>query len=115
MMVLVIRHVALEGYKYIRRSGNIVCVFMCKVDIDSWPSYYFNGSYYIYEEDRSCMFSSLMMGHRSPESAYVDIFTLSSKEFTSCFVKSLLVIYILCTSDILIFLLYIYIYIYIYI
>ena len=51
MMVLVIRHVALEGYKYIRRSGNIVCVFMCKVDIDSWPSYYFNyfnGSYYIY-------------------------------------------------------------------
>ena len=36
MMVLVIRHVALEGYKYIRRSGNIVCVFMCKVDIDSW-------------------------------------------------------------------------------
>ena len=20
---------------------------MCKVDIDSWPSYYFNGSYYI--------------------------------------------------------------------
>ena len=45
---LVIRHVALEGYKYIRRSGNIVCVFMCKVDIDSWPSYYFNGSYYIY-------------------------------------------------------------------
>ena len=48
MMVLVIRHVALEGYKYIRRSGNIVCVFMCKVDIDSWPSYYFNGLYYIY-------------------------------------------------------------------
>ena len=48
MMVLVIRHVALEGYKYIRRSGNIVCVFMCKVDIDSWPGYYFNGSYYIY-------------------------------------------------------------------
>ena len=48
MMVLVIRDVALEGYKYIRRSGNIVCVFMCKVDIDSWPSYYFNGSYYIY-------------------------------------------------------------------
>ena len=48
MMVLVIRHVALEGYKYIRRSGNIVCVFMCKVDIDSWPSYYFNGSYYIF-------------------------------------------------------------------
>ena len=48
MMVLVIRHVALEEYKYIRRSGNIVCVFMCKVDIDSWPSYYFNGSYYIY-------------------------------------------------------------------
>ena len=47
-MVLVIRHVALERYKYIRRSGNIVCVFMCKVDIDSWPSYYFNGSYYIY-------------------------------------------------------------------
>ena len=48
MMVLVIRHVALEGYKYIRRSGNIVCVFMCKEDIDSWPSYYLNGSYYIY-------------------------------------------------------------------
>ena len=48
MMVLVIRNVALEGYKYIRRSGKIVCVFMCKVDIDSWPSYYFNGSYYIY-------------------------------------------------------------------
>ena len=48
MMVLVILHVALEGYKYIGRSGNIVCVFMCKVDIDSWPSYYFNGSYYIY-------------------------------------------------------------------
>ena len=48
MMVLVIRDVALEGYKYIQRSGNIVCVFMCKVDIDSWPSYYFNGSYYIY-------------------------------------------------------------------
>ena len=40
--MMVIRHVALEGYKYIRRSGNIVCVFMCKVDIDSWPSYYFN-------------------------------------------------------------------------
>ena len=48
MMGLVIRHVVLEGYKYIQRSGNIVCVFMCKVDIDSWPSYYFNGSYYIY-------------------------------------------------------------------
>ena len=48
MMALVIRHVAFEGYKYIRRSGNIVCVFMCKVDIDSWPSYYFNGLYYIY-------------------------------------------------------------------
>ena len=48
MMVLVIRHVALEGYKYIRRSGNIVSVFMWKVDIDSWPSYYFNRSYYIY-------------------------------------------------------------------
>ena len=48
MMVLVIRDVALEEYKYIQRSGNIVCVFMCKVDIDSWPSYYFNGSYYIY-------------------------------------------------------------------
>ena len=56
------------------------------------------------------MFSSLMTGHRSPESAYVDIFALSSKEFTSCFVKSLLIIYILCTSDILIFLLYIYTY-----
>ena len=52
-----------------------------------------------------------MTGHRSPESAYVDIFALSSKEFTSCFVKSLLIIHILCTSDILIFLLYIYIYI----
>ena len=48
MMGLVIRHVALEGNKYSRRSGNIVCVFMCKMDIDSWPSYYFNGSYYIY-------------------------------------------------------------------
>ena len=47
-----------------------------------------------------------MTGHRSPESAYVDIFTLSSKEFTSCFVKSLLIVYILCTSDILIFLLH---------
>ena len=23
---------------------------MCKVDIDSWPSYYFNGSYYIHIE-----------------------------------------------------------------
>ena len=52
------------------------------------------------------MFSSLMTGHRSPESAYVDIITLSSKEFTSCFVKSLLIIYIY---------MYIYIYIYIYI
>ena len=48
MMGLVIQHVALEGYKYIQRSSNIVCVFMCKVDIDSWPSYYFNGSYYMY-------------------------------------------------------------------
>ena len=25
---------------------------MCKVDIDSWPSYYFNGSYYIYINKR---------------------------------------------------------------
>ena len=53
-MGLVIRHVALEGYNYIRRSGNIVSVFMCKVDIDSWPSYYFNGSYYIYIAIQSC-------------------------------------------------------------
>ena len=44
-----------------------------------------------------------MTGHRSPESAYIDIFALSSNEFTSCFVKSLLIIYI-----------YIYIYIYTY-
>ena len=32
----VIRDVALEGYYHIRRSGNIVCVFMCKLDMDSW-------------------------------------------------------------------------------
>ena len=34
------RDVALEEYKYIQVSisGNIVCVFMCKVDNDSWPS-----------------------------------------------------------------------------
>ena len=49
-----------------------------------------------------------MTGHRSPESAYIDIFALSSKEFTSCFVKSLLIIYLSIY-------LYIYIYIYIYI
>ena len=30
MMVLVIRHVALEGYKCIQRSGNIVCVLCVK-------------------------------------------------------------------------------------
>ena len=30
MLGLVIRHVAFEGYKYIRRSGNIVCVFSVK-------------------------------------------------------------------------------------
>ena len=47
-MGLVIRHLVLEGYKFIQRSGNIVCVFMCKVDIDSWPGYCFNGSHYTY-------------------------------------------------------------------
>ena len=30
MIGLVIQHVALEGYKYIRRPGNIVCVFCVK-------------------------------------------------------------------------------------
>ena len=63
MMVLVIRHVALEGYKYIRRSGNIVCVFMCKVDIDSWPSYYFNGSYYIYIYKQQCKIKNQLEDH----------------------------------------------------
>ena len=49
MVVLVIRHVALEGYKYIRRSGNIVCVFMCKVDIDYWPIILMAQTIYIYK------------------------------------------------------------------
>ena len=33
---------------------------MCKVDIDSWPSYYFNGSYYIYWYDDLTPTGSLM-------------------------------------------------------
>ena len=69
-MGLVIRHVALEGYKYIRRSGNIVCVFMCKVDIRSWPGYYFNGSYYI---DIYLLFPSVKIDCSSRSSIIFDI------------------------------------------